>query len=110
METVLTGLAELDRMGAVPMAKRTRSRLDAMGVEKIPRGPRPSTAQNVAGLTARQMEVLPLVVEGHTNAEIAERLFLSPRTVDHHVAAILLKLGVDSRRDVEDRALKLGLL
>lgn len=109
-ETVMQGLAELDQLGAVPMARRTRNRLGRMGVEKIPRGPRRSTAANPAGLTARQMDVLALVVDGLTNAEIAERLFLSARTVDHHVAAILLKLEVESRRHVRERAESLGLL
>jgi DNA-binding CsgD family transcriptional regulator len=109
-ETVIEGLAGLDRLGAAPMARRTRNRLARMGVEKIPRGPRKSTAANPAGLTARQMDVLGLVVEGRTNAEIAERLFLSARTVDHHVAAILLKLEVESRRHVRDKAADLGLL
>lgn len=109
VDTVLAGLAELDRLGAAPLARRTRNRLARMGVEKIPRGPRRSTAANPAGLTARQMDVLGLVVEGFTNAEIAERLFLSARTVDHHVAAILLKLEVENRRQVRSRAEELGL-
>jgi ATP/maltotriose-dependent transcriptional regulator MalT len=109
-ETVIAGLVELDRLGAAPMARWTRNRLARMGVDKIPRGPRRSTASNPAGLTARQMDVLGLVVEGFTNAEIAERLFLSARTVDHHVAAILLKLEVESRRQVRQRAEQLGLL
>jgi DNA-binding CsgD family transcriptional regulator/tetratricopeptide (TPR) repeat protein len=109
-ETVMQGLAELDQLGAVPMARRTRNRLARMGVEKIPRGPRRSTAANPAGLTARQMDVLGLVADGFTNAEIAERLFLSARTVDHHVAAILLKLEVESRRQVRERAAELGIL
>ena len=110
VDTVLAGLAELDRLGAAPMARRTRIRLQRMGVEKIPRGPRKSTAANPAGLTARQMDVLGLVVDGFTNAEIAERLFLSARTVDHHVAAILQKLEVESRRQVRQRAEELELL
>jgi DNA-binding CsgD family transcriptional regulator len=109
-DTVLQGLAELDRLGAGPMAKWTRNRLSRMGVTRIPRGPRRTTAANPAGLTARQMDVLGLLVEGHTNAEIAERLFLSARTVDHHVAAILLKLEVESRRQVRDRAVEMGVL
>lgn len=110
VDTVLAGLAELDRIGAAPMARRTRTRLARMGVERIPRGPRRATAANPAGLTARQMDVLGLVVEGFTNAEIAERLFLSARTVDHHVAAILLKLEVESRRQVRQRAEELGIV
>ncbi len=109
-ETVITGLAELDRIGGGPMARWARNRLTRMGVTRIPRGPRRTTAANPAGLTARQMDVLGLLVEGHTNAEIAERLFLSARTVDHHVAAILLKLEVESRRQVRDRARELGVL
>jgi ATP/maltotriose-dependent transcriptional regulator MalT len=109
-DTVLQGLAELDALGGAPMARRTRTRLARMGVEKIPRGPRRSTAANPAGLTSRQMDVLALVVEGFTNGEIAERLFLSARTVDHHVAAILLKLEVESRRHVREKAAALGLI
>ena len=66
---------------------------------RVPRGPRAATRANPAGLTARQLAVLELLREGLTNAEIAERLVLSVRTVDHHVAAILAKLGVSSRRE-----------
>jgi DNA-binding NarL/FixJ family response regulator len=50
-------------------------------------------------LTAREAEVLALLAEGHTNSEIAERLYLSERTAEHHVSAILTKLDVKSRRD-----------
>jgi ATP/maltotriose-dependent transcriptional regulator MalT len=109
VDVILAGLAELDRMGAQPMARKTRNRLGRMGVDRIPRGPRPTTASNPAGLTSRQVEVAGLVADGLTNGEIAERLFLSARTVDHHVAAILLKLEVDSRRQVAGRAAELGL-
>lgn len=108
-EAILTSLPILDEMGASPLARRARGRLRELGVKKIPRGPRRATRSNVAGLTKRQLDVLNLVAEGMTNAEIAERLYLSTRTVDHHVAAVLMKLEVGSRRQVGARAAELGL-
>ena len=59
----------------------------------MPHGPRAPTRANPAGLTARQLEVLSLLAAGLTNAEIADRLVVSPRTAEHHVAAVLAKLG-----------------
>ena len=76
----------------------------------MPRGPRPSTRRNEARLTARELEVLRLLADGLRNAAIAERLFLSPRTVDHHVSAILRKLDVQSRGEAVAEAGRLGLL
>ena len=70
-----------------------------MGTRHLPRRPRPRTRANPAGPTDRQLEVLELLAEGLTNAEIAGRLVVSVRTVDHHVAAILSKLNVGSRRE-----------
>ncbi|HET9556879.1 MAG TPA: helix-turn-helix transcriptional regulator, partial [Actinomycetota bacterium] len=66
------------------------------------------TRANPAGLTDRQLEVLQLLAEGLTNAEIADRLVVSVRTVDHHVAAILAKLNVASRREAARAAADLG--
>ena len=90
---------------SAPAAANVRRLLQARGVH-VPasRGPRASTAAHPAGLTAREAEVLAALSEGLTNAEIARRLYLSPRTVDHHVSAILGKLGVSSRTEAARQA------
>lgn len=92
-----SALAILERLGAEPAAALLRRRLRQQGIAGIPRGPRPSTRANLAGLTSRQLEVLELMAEGLSNAEIASRLVTSPKTVEHHVSAVLAKLGVHSR-------------
>ncbi|MFA9431855.1 AAA family ATPase [Egicoccus sp. AB-alg2] len=107
---VLEALTEFDRLGALATATLARRRLKELGVRHIPRGPRAETRDHPLGLTPRQVEVLGLLVTGATNPEIAERLVLSVRTVDHHVSAVLTKLGVGSRREVAARAEELGLL
>ena len=73
----------------------------------MPRGPVPTTRANLGGLTERQLDVLALLAEGLTNGEIAARLVVSPRTVDHHVSAVLAKLGVTTRREAARRAREL---
>ena len=75
----------------------------------MPRGPRPATRENPAHLTARELEVLALLADGLRNRDIAERLFLSPKTVDHHVSAILRKLDTRTRGQAAVRAVQLGL-
>jgi DNA-binding NarL/FixJ family response regulator len=99
-----------EKLGAGPAAEKLRQSLRATGVRGIPRGPRPSTKENPAGLTIRQAEVLTLMVDGLSNAEIADRLFISTRTVDHHVAAILDKLDARTRAEAVSVALQTGLL
>jgi DNA-binding CsgD family transcriptional regulator len=102
-------LADLQRLGARPAAAVVARRLRERGARALPRGPRPSTRKNPANLTARELEVLTLVAQGLRNAEIAERLFLSQKTVGHHVSAILRKLGVPTRGHASAEAVRLGL-
>lgn len=88
-----------DDLGARPAAAVVRKRLRDLGVTRIRRGPQSTTRAHPSGLTERQTEILDLLCAGATNAEIAARLVLSVRTVDHHVSAVLQKLGVTSRRE-----------
>ncbi len=99
----------LDELGASAAADLVRERLRGLGVDRIPRGPQASTRANPVGLTARQLDVLALLGDGFTNAQIAQQLVLSVRTVDNHVAAIFAKLGVTSRGAAVERARALGL-
>ena len=96
-------LRRFEALGARPAAEALRRRLRAAGAAGIPRGPRPGTRGNPFGLTTRQMDILRLLAEGLTNAQIAARLHLSPKTVDHHVSAVLAKLDVSSREEAVGR-------
>ncbi len=106
----LAALAQLDALGAAPLARLVRAGLRRLGIAHVPRGPVGATRQNPAGLTERQVQVLRLLSQGCTNAEIADRLVVSTRTVDSHVAAVLAKLGVATRRAAAARAADLGVL
>jgi DNA-binding CsgD family transcriptional regulator/tetratricopeptide (TPR) repeat protein len=90
-------LTMLDQMAAAPAARALRRRMRAQAVRGVPRGLRPSTRRHPLGLTRRQAEILGLLSEGLRNSAIAKRLFVSTKTVDHHVSAILAKLGVPTR-------------
>jgi DNA-binding CsgD family transcriptional regulator len=103
------GLAELQRLGARAAARLVARRLRERGVRDLRRGPRRSTRHNPAGLTARELDVLALVAEGCRNADIAGKLFVSEKTVDHHVSSILRKLGARTRGEAASKAAALGI-
>lgn len=109
VEDVQEAHAVFDQLGAGPALALAGRRLRELGVATVPRGRRPSTRANAAGLTARELEILRLVADGLANHQIATRLFVSPRTVDHHVSAILGKLGVARRTDAASAASSLGI-
>ncbi len=108
-ELLRRALDRLQGLGAAPAAAMVTRRLRRLGVRGLPRGPRRSTRANAGGLTRREADVLRLLGSGLRNREIAERLFLSPRTVDSHVAAILRKLGAANRAQAVRNAERLGL-
>ena len=80
-----------------------------LGIQSIPTGPRTATRAHPLGLTGREREVLDLICAGHTNAVIAAKLFISRKTVDHHVSAVLAKLDAPTRRAAASQAFRLGL-
>ncbi len=99
----------LQGLGGMALAGRVTQKLRAIGANQIPRGPRATTRANPAGLSTREKEVLALVCCGLRNAEIAQRLVVAPKTVDHHVSAVLRKLGVPDREAARREAHRLGL-
>jgi DNA-binding CsgD family transcriptional regulator len=109
---VRRGVAIFEELGARPALMQAMRHLHTLGVRDLPpmrRGPRATTRAHPAGLTRREVEVLGLVVAGLRNAEIAERLYLTPKTVSHHLSAIYAKLGVDTRIEAAHAASQLGM-
>jgi DNA-binding CsgD family transcriptional regulator len=102
--------ADLQRLGARAAAARVARTLRERGVRDLRQGPRSATLGNVAGLTARELEVLALVAEGMRNSQIAARLVVSRKTVDHHVSAILRKLDAGTRTEAVAEAGRTGIL
>lgn len=89
----------LNSLGASATCQLVKQNMRAVGIKSVPKGPRETTRKNVAGLTTRQLEVLNLLDKGLSNIEIGSQLYISPKTVDHHVSAILSKLNVRSRHE-----------
>jgi DNA-binding CsgD family transcriptional regulator len=103
-------LRGFDHLGALPAADRVRQQLRELGLRSIPRGPRSSTRTNAFQLTSRELEIIALLAQGLTNAEIAARLYRSAKTVDHHVSSVLSKLSVSTREAAVAAATAQGLL
>ncbi|MFF2495579.1 AAA family ATPase [Agromyces sp. NPDC058064] len=108
-DTAVRALSRLEEMGLDATAARARAALADRGVHGLPALRRASTKANPSGLTNRQLDVARLVAKGMTNAELATHLFISPKTADHHVSAILAKLGLSSRREIARRAAEFGI-
>jgi DNA-binding CsgD family transcriptional regulator len=96
-------------LNALGLPAAARRRMKELGMRAIPRGPRAATRAAPAGLTAREQEVLMLLSEGLPNREISRRLVISERTVDHHVSAVLSKIGVSSRAEAAREAARMGI-
>ena len=102
-------LARLTDLGAEAAARLVRRTMRDLGIRSIPAGARTATKAHPRGLTAREQEILELLSQGQSNEEISASLFISVRTVEHHVSAILGKLGATTRKGAAKEAHKLGL-
>jgi DNA-binding CsgD family transcriptional regulator/tetratricopeptide (TPR) repeat protein len=103
-------LDRFEALGADAAATLTRREMRRRGLRAVPAGAHPATRSHPARLTRREREVLDLICAGNTNSEISEHLVISPRTVDHHVSAVLAKLGVRTRKLAAAEAIRRGLV
>ena len=104
------GLGLMQDAGAKAVVMRVKAVMRAAGIKGVPRGARETTRSNAAQLTQREIDVLRLLKEGLQNKEIAARLFISAKTVDHHISAVLFKLDVSTRVKAVNEAVRLGVL
>ena len=109
-EALREALGILDDLGAGSLAAIVRRRLRERGAKGVPRGPRDTTRANPQGLTSKEVEVLSLLALGDSNAQLGRRLHRSTKTIDHHVSAILEKLGVRTRAEAVASAYALGIV
>ena len=100
----------VDRLGASAVYEKLKFEMRSSGIKSIPRGIRKSTKSNPANLTDREMGILHLLKDGLQNKEIAAKLFISPKTVDHHISSIFFKLDVNSRTKAVQEAARLEIL
>ncbi|HMI63767.1 MAG TPA: LuxR C-terminal-related transcriptional regulator, partial [Puia sp.] len=99
-----------NKLGANAVCERMKLEMRTSGIKSIPRGLRKTTLANPALLTDRELGVLELLKEGLQNKEIGARLFISAKTVDHHISSVLFKLEVNSRVKAVQEALRLGII
>jgi len=97
-------------LGGTAVYEKMKLEMRSSGIKNIPRGIRKTTQSNPALLTERELDVLLLLKEGIQNKEIAARLFISAKTVDHHISSILFKLDVNSRVKAVQEAIRLEIL
>ena len=97
-------------LGADAVYEKLKQEMRSSGIKSIPRGVRKTTRDNHSLLTDRELDVLSLLKEGMQNKEIAARLYISAKTVDHHISSILLKLDINSRSKAVTEAVRLGIL
>lgn len=105
-----TAISIMDKIGAVGPCERMKFEMRATGIKNIPRGIRKTTKLNPANLTDRELDVLKLLKEGCQNKEIAAKLFISAKTVDHHLSSIFFKLDVNSRAKAVHEAAQMQIL
>jgi DNA-binding CsgD family transcriptional regulator len=103
-------LTMVQALGAGAVYEKMKLEMRSSGIKSIPRGVRKSTRSNAAHLTDRELDVLRLLKEGLQNKEIADKLFISAKTVDHHISSILLKLGVNSRMKAVQEAISMDII
>jgi len=97
-------------LNATATARRMQQEMLSAGMKHIPRGKRNSTLGNPARLTNRELEILQLLQRATSNKEISAALFISPKTVDHHISSILFKLDTSSRNKAVAKAIEMGVL
>lgn len=97
-------------LGATAVYEKMKMEMRGEGIKNIPRGARKATRANAASLTGRELDILQLLKEGLQNKEIASRLFISAKTVDHHISSIFFKLDVNTRSKAVQEAVRIGIL
>lgn len=103
-------ISMIRNLGAIAVAEKMKQTMRNLGIKNIPRGIRNSTRSNIALLTNREIEILKLMKEEFHNKEIASHLYISAKTVDHHISSILFKLDTDTRHKAVTEATRIGIL